>query len=123
MCGCARAAAARASRSKRWRADGIARDTWRQHLDSDTAIQPGVARLVDLAHAARAQSGSNDIRTQARAGREGSSCSRLGRRVWVSALFRSTRLEDRSRAVVRRKESIESGAQFRVVAAGAIEKD
>ena len=43
----------------------------RQHLDRDGAIEPRVARFVDLAHAARAEGGEDFIRTESGAGAEG----------------------------------------------------
>jgi hypothetical protein len=41
-----------------------------QHLDGDVAIEPRVARLVDLAHAARADRGDDLVRSQACTSRE-----------------------------------------------------
>src|SRR5262245_3266932 len=39
-----------------------------QDLDRHIAIQPSIARLVDLSHPARAKSGDNFVRTEARSG-------------------------------------------------------
>ena len=38
-----------------------------EHLDGDRAIEPDVARAVDLAHAARADGAEDFVRTEARA--------------------------------------------------------
>ena len=48
----------------------IERQHRRQHLDRDGALEPGVARFVDLAHAARADRLNDFVRTELRAGRE-----------------------------------------------------
>src|SRR5207344_2330854 len=47
----------------------VARHARRQHLQGDEAVQAGVARLVDLAHAAGAQRRDDFIRTESIAGR------------------------------------------------------
>ena len=43
-------------------------DAGRQHLDGDEAIEPRVARLVDLAHAAFADEGEDLVGTEPGAG-------------------------------------------------------
>ena len=55
MCGWVSCEIARASRSKRSRNCGSPASCRGQDLDRDGAIEPRVARLVDLAHAARAE--------------------------------------------------------------------
>ena len=45
----------------------IGRERAGEHLDGDRAIEPGVARAVDLAHAARAERGDDFVRTETRA--------------------------------------------------------
>ena len=50
---------------------GIAGHRRRQHLDGDAALQIGVGRPIDLAHAARADLGGDFIRTEAGADCEG----------------------------------------------------
>ena len=55
MCGCVSSAMARASRSSRSRPLRIAGSVARQNLDRHVAIEPRVARPVDLAHAAGAE--------------------------------------------------------------------
>jgi hypothetical protein len=47
---------------------GIRREQLRQHLDRDVAIQPRIARAIDLAHAAGAEGGNDLVRTEAAAG-------------------------------------------------------
>ena len=42
-----------------------------ENLDRDRAIEPCVARLVDLAHPSRAERGEDFVRAKARAGLEG----------------------------------------------------
>jgi hypothetical protein len=43
----------------------------RQHLDRDDPIEPGVARAIDLTHAARPKRRDNLIRPESNAGRHG----------------------------------------------------
>ena len=52
------------------------REVRRQDLDGDRAVQPRVARLVDLAHAARAE-GRESRRAEPDAGLEGHEFARL----------------------------------------------
>ena len=47
---------------------GIAREQRRQDLDRDVAVQPRIARLVDLAHAAGAQQRQDFVGAQAGTG-------------------------------------------------------
>ncbi len=49
----------------------IGRERLRKDLDRDRAIEPRVARFVDLAHPARADGGKNLVRAEAGAGAEG----------------------------------------------------
>ena len=49
----------------------IAGNAGRQDLDRDVAIEPRVARAVDLAHAAGADRGDHLIRPESGAGRHG----------------------------------------------------
>ena len=49
----------------------IGRERVRQDLDRDRAIEPRVARPVDLAHAAGAEGRDDLVRAEARAGGEG----------------------------------------------------
>ena len=70
MCGCVSCEIARASRSKRSRNCGSAAAR-RENLDGDGPVEPRVARLVDLAHAAGAEGGHDLVRAEARAGDEG----------------------------------------------------
>jgi hypothetical protein len=46
---------------------GIGREGFRQDLDRDSAIQTGVARFVDFAHAARTKGGLDFVGAEARA--------------------------------------------------------
>ena len=57
MLGCESAATARASLAKRASASALAGEPLGQDLDRDVALQPGVPRAVDLAHAARHREG------------------------------------------------------------------
>ena len=50
---------------------GIAGDVWLQHLDRDAAIEPRVARFVDLAHSASPEGGEDLIRTETGSGGKG----------------------------------------------------
>ena len=68
MCGWSSCEIARASRSNRSRNCGSAASVLGQDLDRDRAIEPRVARLVDLAHAARAEGGEDLVRAEAGAG-------------------------------------------------------
>ena len=43
---------------------GVARHAGRQHFDRDGAIEPHVARAVDLAHVARTEGGEDFVRTE-----------------------------------------------------------
>ena len=70
MCGCESAEIVRASRSKRWRELRVGGDVAGRTLTRDRAIEPRVARLVDLAHPARAERREDLVGTQARAGGE-----------------------------------------------------
>ena len=56
---------ARASRSNRSRNCGSAASDSGQDLDRDDAIEPRVAGLVDLAHAAGAEGGEDFVRAEA----------------------------------------------------------
>ena len=51
--------------------DRVVGDAWREDLDGDVAVQPGVARAVDLAHAARADERDDFIRAEPSAGSRG----------------------------------------------------
>ena len=42
----------------------------RQHLDGDMAVEPGVTRAIDLAHATRADRREDFVRTKSGAGGE-----------------------------------------------------
>ena len=42
-----------------------------QDLDGDHAVEAGVARSINLAHATRTEGGEDFVRTEASAGREG----------------------------------------------------
>ena len=55
MCGWLSDASTRASRSKRASRLGIVLKRARENLDRDVALEPGVARAIDLAHPADAQ--------------------------------------------------------------------
>ena len=46
---------------------GVVRDRRQQHLDRDVAIQLGIARAIDLTHAARAEHGDDLVRSEAAA--------------------------------------------------------
>ena len=46
-----------------------------QYLDRDVAIEPGIARAIDLAHAAGAEGREDFIGTEARAGGQGQAVS------------------------------------------------
>ena len=70
MCGWLSAAMARASRSKRSRSDGSPAQARGQDLDRDRAVEPRVARAIDLAHAAGADATGDFIGAEARAGDE-----------------------------------------------------
>ena len=48
----------------------IGRERAREHLDGNRAIEPRVARAIDLAHAAGADRGDDLVRTKACAGLE-----------------------------------------------------
>jgi len=61
-----------------------------QHLDGDGAIEPRVAGLVDLAHAARAQRGQDFVRTETVAGSEGQPLDYMG----LTTLPRTTPPDD-----------------------------
>ena len=39
-------------------------DVFRQDLDGDDAIEPGVARLIDFSHASRSDRGQDFVRTE-----------------------------------------------------------
>ncbi len=71
MCGWLRAATARASRSKRWRRSGLAASLLGEHLDRDEAIEPGVARLIHLAHSPGADQPQDFVGAETDARREG----------------------------------------------------
>ena len=60
---------------------GIVREGLGQHLDRDVAIQPRIARAIDLAHAARAEQRQDFICAETSAGREG--------HVWVARIIAS----------------------------------
>ena len=49
-----------------------------QHLDGDRAVQAGVGRLVDLAHAAGAEGGTDLVRAERGAEFERMNCQRTG---------------------------------------------
>ena len=70
MLGCESAAIALASAWKRDERVGVV-EVLRQHLDRDVALEPRVARAVDLAHAARAERRQDLVRAEALAGSEG----------------------------------------------------
>ena len=90
MCGWFSEASSWASRWKRARRSGSAAKSSRQDLQRDVAIQPRVARAVDLAHAAGAERRQNLVRTDASAagkrhsprpvGRNGATISHRSRR-------------------------------------------
>ena len=48
---------------------GVGREPRRQHLDRDVALEPRVARAIDLAHAARAEGRRDLVGAEASAGR------------------------------------------------------
>ena len=93
----------------------------RQHLDSDVAAKARVARLIDLAHPARADKGDNFVGTQQ--GARGKS-----RRDLCTARARVEFGGDRRLfqeaccLVVRRQQPLDLGAQIEVRAAGFVEK-
>ena len=82
MCGWFSAATARASRSKRSRDSRIVGDVRRQDLDRDRAVEPRVARLVDLAHAAGAERRHDFVGAEPAAGGENRRLRCLRHRRW-----------------------------------------
>src|SRR5262245_37235759 len=78
----------------------IRRELWRQDLDRDAAIEPRVARLVDLAHAARAQGREDLVRTEPETGAEGHRAHTDYRRVTMR-LRASNRRKTGEREIVR----------------------
>ena len=48
----------------------VARQRWRQHFNGNDPVEPGVARPVDLAHAARPERREDFVRPQAGARRQ-----------------------------------------------------
>ena len=62
-----------ASRSNRASRSGSVANESRQDLDRDVAIEPRVARPIDLTHAAVADLGGDFVGAEARAGGEGQS--------------------------------------------------
>ena len=71
MWGCESCEIVCASRSKRWRTSGDDERCGRQDLDRHRAVEPRVARPVDLAHPARAERRDDLVGAQAFPGREG----------------------------------------------------
>ena len=61
MLGWLRAEAARASRRNRWTTDGVLAPAVAHQFDGDRAVQPGVERAVNVAHAARADAVINAV--------------------------------------------------------------
>ena len=53
---------------------GVVGKGGREHLDGDVAIEPGIARAIDLAHPSLAQFGGDLIGAEAGAGCEGHGC-------------------------------------------------
>ena len=70
MCGCERAATARASRSNRPH-PRVLGEALGQHLDRDLAMQARVAGAIDLAHPARAQRSDDLVLSETGTGGEG----------------------------------------------------
>ena len=70
MFGCESAATALASRSKRARAVGVVGEAVGEDLDRDVAVEPRVARPVDLAHSAGAERRQDLVGAEAGSGSE-----------------------------------------------------
>ena len=73
MCGCESCEIVLASRSKRWRDLGRRRRCYGRTLIATVALEPRVARAIDLAHAARADGREDLVGAELASGGEGQS--------------------------------------------------